>query len=154
MLTQRTFLMFLMSTLLVSCGGGGGGSTSNPPPVVVTPPPPPAPTGLWVNSETDGETDGSGLADYTAKLTRIGMTRSATGGPVFEAAPVADTSSNSGGFSTTYTLDADVDEYDIVKYNGSTLAIAPSRSGCCFVVEPRIASMPYRRHREVRERPK
>ena len=141
MLIQRIFLMFLMSTLLVSCGGGGGGSTSNPPPVVVSPPPqPPEPTGLWVNSETDGETEGSGLADYTAKLTRIGMTRSATGGPVFEAAPVADTSSDSGGFSTTYTLEADVDEYDIVKYNGSTLAIAPSRSGCCFVVEPRIAS--------------
>ena len=138
---QRIFLMSLMSTLLLSCGGGGGGSTSNPPPVVVSPPPPPPePTGLWVNSETDGEIDGSGLADYTAKLTRIGMTRSATGGPVFEAEPVSDTSSDSGGFSTTYTLEADVDEYDIVKYNGSTLAIAPSRSGCCFIVEPRIAS--------------
>ena len=138
---QRIFLMFLMSTLLVSCGGGGGGSTSNPPPVVVTPPPPPPdPTGLWINSETQGETDGSGLVDYTAKLTRIGMTRSATGGPAFEAAPVADAASEGGGFSTTYTLEADVDEYDIVKYNGSTLAVAPSRSGCCFVVEPRIAS--------------
>ena len=68
------------------------------------------------------------------------MTRSATGGPVFEAAPVADTSAGGSGFSTTYTLEADVDEYDIVKYNGSTLAVAPSRSGCCFVVEPRIAS--------------
>ncbi|MCH1459912.1 MAG: beta-propeller domain-containing protein, partial [Luminiphilus sp.] len=122
------------------CGGGGGGSSSTPPPVVVAPPPPPDPTGLWVNSETDGATEGAGLADYTAKLTRIGMTRSATGGPVFEAAPVADTSAGGSGFSTTYTLEADVDEYDIVKYNGSTLAVAPSRSGCCFVVEPRIAS--------------
>ena len=140
----KLLISLVLLSLVNACGGGGGGSTSNPPPVVVSPPPPPPPppepTGLWVNSETDGETDGSGLADYTAKLTRIGMTRSATGGPVFEAEPVADTSSDSGGFSTTYTLEADVDEYDIVKYNGSTLAIAPSRSGCCFVVEPRIAS--------------
>ena len=140
MSVQRIFFVFMSSALLASCGGGGGGSTNTPPPTVITPPALTEPTGLWINSETEGETEGSGLADYTAKLTQIGMTRSATGGPVFEAAPVADASSDGGGFSTTYALEADVDEYDIVKYNGSTLAIAPSRSGCCFVVEPRIAS--------------
>ena len=138
---MSTFLIsLLVLPLATACGGGGGGSSSAPPPVVVAPPPPPDPTGLWVSSETDGATEGAGLADYTAKLTRIGMTRSATGGPVLEAAPVADTSAGGGGFSTTYTLEADVDEYDIVKYNGSTLAVAPSRSGCCFVVEPLIAA--------------
>lgn len=140
MSVQRIFFVFMSSALLASCGGGGGGSTNTPPPTVITPPAPTEPTGLWINSETEGEAEGSGLADYTAKLTQIGMTRSATGGPVFEAAPVADASQDGGGFSTTYSLEADVDEYDIVKYNGSTLAIAPSRSGCCFVVEPRIAS--------------
>ena len=140
MSVQRIFFVFMVSALLASCGGGGGGSTNTPPPTVITPPAPTEPTGLWVNSETEGEAEGSGLADYTAKLTQIGMTRSATGGPVFEAAPVADASSDGGGFSTTYAQETDVDEYDIVKYNGSTLAIAPSRSGCCFVVEPRIAS--------------
>ena len=140
MSTRTLLLILVVLAPLASCGGGGGGSSSTPPPVVVAPPPPPDPTGLWVNSETDGATEGAGLADYTAKLTRIGMTRSATGGPVLEAAPVADTSAGGSGFSTTYTLEADVDEYDIVKYNGSTLAVAPSRSGCCFVVEPRIAS--------------
>jgi len=138
---MSTFLIsLLVLPLATACGGGGGGSSSAPPPVVVAPPPPPDPTGLWVSSETDGATEGAGLADYTAKLTRIGMTRSATGGSVLEAAPVADTSAGGGGFSTTYTLEADVDEYDIVKYNGSTLAVAPSRSGCCFVVEPLIAA--------------
>jgi hypothetical protein len=140
MSTRTLLLILVVLAPLASCGGGGGGSSSTPPPVVVAPPPPPDPTGLWVNSETDGATEGAGLADYTAKLTRIGMTRSATGGPVFEAAPVADTSAGGSGFSTTYTLEADVDEYDIVKYNGSTLAVAPSRSGCCFVVEPLIAA--------------
>lgn len=140
MSTRSLLLTLVVLAPLASCGGGGGGSSSAPSPVVVAPPPPPDPTGLWVNSETDGATEGAGLADYTAKLTRIGMTRSATGGPVLEAAPVADTSAGGSGFSTTYTLEADVDEYDIVKYNGSTLAVAPSRSGCCFVVEPLIAA--------------
>ena len=140
MLTRSLLLTLVVLAPLASCGGGGGGSSSAQPPVVVAQPPPPDPTGLWVSSETDGATEGAGLADYTAKLTRIGMTRSATGGPVLEAAPVADTSAVGGGFSTTYTLEADVDEYDIVKYNGSTLAVAPSRSGCCFVVEPLIAA--------------
>lgn len=137
---SRLLISLLVLPLATACGGGGGGSSSTPPPVVVAPPPPPDPTGLWVNGETDGATEGAGLADYTAKLTRIGMTRSATGGPVLEAAPVADTSAGGSGISTTYTLEADVDEYDIVKYNGSTLAVAPSRSGCCFVVEPLIAA--------------
>ena len=140
MSTRSLLLTLVVLAPLASCGGGGGGSSSAPSPVVVAPPPPPDSTGLWVNSETDGATEGAGLADYTAKLTRIGMTRSATGGPVLEAAPVADTSAGGSGFSTTYTLEADVDEYDIVKYNGSTLAVAPSRSGCCFVVEPLIAA--------------
>ncbi len=118
--------------LLASCGGGGSGSSSQPP--VVIEPPEPDPTGLWIRSNSDGE----GLVSYTAKLTQIGATRSATGGAILEAAPAADASS--GGFSSTYTLEANVDEYDIVKYNGSTLAIAPSRSGCCFIAEPLAAA--------------
>ncbi|MEE3096937.1 MAG: hypothetical protein VX314_08470, partial [Pseudomonadota bacterium] len=118
--------------LLASCGGGGSGSSSQPP--VVIEPPEPDPTGLWIRSNSDGE----GLVSYTAKLTQIGATRSATGGAVLEAALAADASS--GGFSSTYTLEANADEYDIVKYNGSTLAIAPSRSGCCFIAEPLAAA--------------
>ena len=134
---RRLPYLFTLCLLSFLSACGGGGSTSAPPPTVVEPPPPEDPTGLWVRSESDG----AGLKDYTAKLTRIGLTRSATGGPVFEAAPAADASVGaSAGFSTTYTLEADVDEFDIVKYNGSTLAVAPSRSGCCFVVEPFIAS--------------
>ena len=125
-ITVRIFkllISLILLSLVNACGGGGGGSTSNPSPVVVTPPPPsPEPTGLWVNSETDGETEGSGLADYTAKLTRIGMTRSATGGPVFEAAPVADTSSGGGGFSTTYTHEGYVEENDIEGTTGRSQA--------------------------------
>ncbi len=124
----RVFLSSTALALIVSCGGGGGSGSPQPP--VVVEPPAPDPTGLWVSSDDDGE----GLVSYAAKLTQIGATRSATGGVVLEASPAADASS--GGFSSTYTLEASVDEYDIVKYNGSKLAIAPTRSGCCFIAEP------------------
>ena len=125
---QRVLLSSTMFLMAVGCGGGGGNSSPQIP--VVVDPPEPDPTGLWVRSDDDGE----GLVSYAAKLTQIGATRSATGGAVVEAAPAADASS--GGFSSTYTLEASVDEYDIVKYNGATLAIAPTRSGCCFIAEP------------------
>lgn len=125
---QRVLLSSTMFLMAVGCGGGGGSSSPQTP--VVVDPPEPDPTGLWVRSDDDGE----GLVSYAAKLTQIGATRSATGGAVVEAAPAADASS--GGFSSTYTLEASVDEYDIVKYNGATLAIAPTRSGCCFIAEP------------------
>ncbi len=136
---QHIFLMLVASVLLASCGGGGGSTSA--PAVIVTPPPPPDPTGLWINNETIDAAKGSGLADYTAKLTQIGAQRTVNEELILEAEPVDDSAAGAtDGYSTTYALEADVDEYDIVKYNGSTLAVAPSRSGCCFVVEPLIAS--------------
>ncbi len=39
-------------------------------------------------------------------------------------------------FITTYTLEASVNELDVIKYDGDHLFIAPSRSmDCCFVIE-------------------
>jgi len=131
---QRGLLSSTMFALVVGCGGGGGSGSPQAP--VVVEPPEPEPTGLWIRSNDDGE----GLVSYAAKLTQIGATRSAVEGVPVGAAPAADASS--GGFSTTYTLEANVDEYDIVKYNGSTLAIAPTRSGCCFIAEPVAAEAP------------
>ena len=124
-------LTIIALAMLASCGGGGGSNASQPP--ITVDPSEPYLTGLWIRSDDDGE----GLVSYAAKLTQIGATRSGTWGVVLEAAPVADASSS--GFSTTYTLESNVDEYDIVKYNGSTLAIAPTRSGCCFIAEPLAA---------------
>jgi hypothetical protein len=47
----------------------------------------------------------------------------------------SNTAAADGGFTTTYRLEADVDEHDIVKYDGTVLAVAPSRSHCCFIVQ-------------------
>ncbi len=42
-------------------------------------------------------------------------------------------------FTGTYTLEAKVDEYDIVKYDGERLFIAPTRGmDCCFVFEDTV----------------
>ena len=114
-----------MYCLTVACGGGSSAVTA-PLPFV---PPPTESTGLWITGS-----DGDGLAEYIAKLSRESAVRNAFGEPVaLEATPAADAAGRS--FSSTYTLEAEVDEHDIVKYDGSTLAIAPSRSGCCVVVD-------------------
>ena len=51
-------------------------------------------------------------------------------------APIAADTSSTSSFTTTYTLEANVDEHDYVKYDGSHLFIAPSRGmDCCFIVD-------------------
>ena len=111
---------------LSACGGGSGGGDNLPPPAVVTPPIP-DPTGLWVQSEDDG----AGLSSYALTLTEIAVTRAAMGDVALESAPTADGASNSG-FSTTYTLESSVDEYDIVKsqrrYHASSARMLPEVS--------------------------
>ena len=67
------------------------------------------------------------------------------GMPMAEAA--ADSDGGTGGgsgnsFTTTYTLEAAIDEHDFVKYDGNHLFIAPSYSmidDCCFIFEEPIA---------------
>ncbi|MGB5324458.1 MAG: beta-propeller domain-containing protein [Pseudomonadales bacterium] len=52
------------------------------------------------------------------------------------AAPEADTGSSGAGFSQTYTLETDVDEYDILKYDGRHLYIARNRAPICCYIDP------------------
>jgi len=120
---KRAALMAVWS-LLSSCGGGS--SSEAPPSPVVTTPPPDPPSGLWINSSP-----GEGIAAYKGKLTTLVNTERAVA--FADSAPAQDGAQS--GYSTTYTLEPNTDEYDIVKYDGSTLAIAPSRSGCCFILE-------------------
>jgi len=127
-LAQATRWVALSCLLLQACGGGGGSPPSNP--VVITPEPEPA-TGLWVQS-----TSGGGLQRYTEGLNQLVQSRSALFDDAIALTAVADApAAETAGFSSTYTVDAAVDEYDIVKYDGSILAVAPSRSSCCFIAE-------------------
>ena len=114
-----------------ACGGSGGGAPSIVDPGATTPPAP-DPTGLWITSDA-----GEGLPAYRAKLSTISAERTYA---MADASPGPE--SADGGFSTTYTLEASIDEADIVKYDGSVLAVAPSRSACCFILEPGADVMP------------
>lgn len=121
--------------LLAACGGGGSGGGETSAPTVVAPPEPePEPvTGLLLS----GGDSGSGLSAYRERLLATPH-----GQRDYAEVALAPTASDSavGDFSTTYTLEASVDEHDILKYDGRILAIAPSRSGCCFSVEPVMAT--------------
>ena len=121
----RLLMTALLGCCLVACGGSGGDSSTILDPGGTTQPEP-DPTGLWITSNAGG-----GLLAYQEKLSTISSERSFA---VADAAPSAEGSA--GTFSATYTLEAGIDEYDIVKHNGSLLAIAPSRSACCFIMEP------------------
>ena len=162
-------LLFVLLAALTSCGGGGGG-TSQPVPVpptgggggTVEPPP----KGLLVALESPdqfkqqvtaglnkaytqrsefagGETD-SGDVMAAGGDTGGGTDGGTDGGTTSEAsegvAGDAVGGTNTVSFTTTYTLEANVDEYDVVKYNGSQLFIAPSRGmDCCVVFEDDVA---------------
>ena len=144
---------FILLAALTSCGGGGGGASQ---PVVVPPTGgggavEPAPKGLLVTlespdafkqqvmaglnkteiqrselvgGENDGGTDGGTVAEVASE----------------SAAGDAASGTETVAFTTTYTLEANVDEYDVVKYNGSQLFIAPSRGmDCCVMFEDDVA---------------
>lgn len=125
-------LLIIVSVMLPACGGSGGSSDNAP---TVLPPPTPEPVGLWTRGDTS-----VGLKTYRERLTSVGPVLD-NSRDFAESSPVADTSADAGA-TTTYTLEADVDEHDIVKYDGSILAVAPSRSGCCFVTESAVDPMP------------
>jgi uncharacterized secreted protein with C-terminal beta-propeller domain len=109
--------------LLTSCGSG----TNNAPQVVESPIPPPK--GLLVSAENEAEF----LDLFSLSIIEDGEDYLNKRGTV-EVASSAEDSGRS--FTTTYTLEASVDEHDVVKYDGDHLFIAPSRSmDCCFVME-------------------
>ena len=124
-------VIMVATMALLGCGGSGG-SSENPPTVS---PPAPEPVGLWTRGGVNQAFD-----TYVARLTTVGPSFESSR-TVIENSPAADASSG-GGSTTTYTLEADVDEHDIVKYDGRVLAVAPSRSGCCFVTDVAVDSMP------------
>ena len=117
---------------LGGCGGGSGGEQAALIPVTTVPP---DPTGLWVQGG-----NGLGLSVYRERMTTINPAVAANVTRA-ETAPMSDVAAG-GGITTTYTLEADVDEHDIVKYDGRVLAVAPSRTMCCYVLEGASEAIP------------
>lgn len=132
------YSLIAVSIALASCGGGGNESAPTTPDPVDEP----AATGLLIPVETQEQLLDSfrqgfdQIIEAAAEPTAGGATDDL---PV--QAPAAEASSgdsaSSRSFTTTYTLERGIDEHDAVKYDGSHLFIAPSRSmDCCFIVEP------------------
>lgn len=107
--------------VLISCGGGGGSGSAILPPVTQEP----VDDRLLLTFSSDQE---------VLQFVRDGFA-GAGSSRVAEVALAADASAPSvPTYSTSYRLEAEVAESDLVQYNGELLLIAPSRSGgCCFV---------------------
>jgi len=116
-----------ITALLVSCGGGGGG-TAAPPPVVV----PPATAGLLVAVNSPAQLLVL-VQDSLRRELRLAAAQAPV--PVTDAGSATNGELSSGTFTTTYTQEPSVDEYDVIKYDGQRMFIAPTRSmSCCFAV--------------------
>ena len=118
----------VLPLLLAGCGGGGSSGSVTPP---VIPPVTGETPGLLISVSSDSQLLESIRTGFKNKLAQSAQPRAF-------AATSADTESSSGGgsYTTTYTLETSVDEHDYVKYDGTHLYIAPTRSlDCCFILE-------------------
>ena len=121
------YTLSFLATLLTACGGGGSTATSPDP----APGPDLAPTGLLIPVESNSEL----LATVQRGFTNTLNNNIARTEELAMTAPTEQDSSESS-YTTTYTLENNVDEHDAVKYDGEHLFIAPSRSmDCCFIVD-------------------
>ncbi|MDG1819788.1 MAG: beta-propeller domain-containing protein [Porticoccaceae bacterium] len=128
------YSLIAASIALVSCGGGGSDSTAPTP----NPVDEPVASGLLVPVETQEQLVNSfrqGFTQTIAATDEVAFDNDAmVQAPVAEA--ISGDSASSRSFTTTYTLERGIDEHDAVKYDGSHLFIAPSRSmDCCFIVD-------------------
>lgn len=122
------YTLSFLATLLTACGGGGGSTATSPDPA---PGPDLAPTGLLIPVQSNSEL----LATVQRGFTNTLNNNIARTEELAMTAPTEQDSSESS-YTTTYTLENNVDEHDAVKYDGEHLFIAPSRSmDCCFIVD-------------------
>ena len=132
------YTLIAASIVLASCGGGG----NNTPATETADPVDPIPaTGLLIPVETQEQLVQSfrqGFDELIEADPQVAMDDALI---VETAAPAGDAadSGSSRSYTTTYTLEKTIDEHDAVKYNGSHLFIAPSRSmDCCFIVDDMV----------------
>ena len=121
------FLSILFFMMAVGCGGGNNITDED-----IPAPPPAPPKGLLVFAEDEQQF----LDVVSQAIVEFGENYLNAEERAFAA--VEDTGQS---YTTTYTLEASVDEHDVVKYDGEHLFIAPSRSmDCCFILRDAIPS--------------
>ena len=120
------YTLSFLATLLTACGGGSTATSPDP-----APGPDLTPTGLLISVQSNSEL----LATVQRGFTNTLNNNMARTEELAMTAPTEQDSSESS-YTTTYTLENNVDEHDAVKYDGEHLFIAPSRSmDCCFIVD-------------------
>ena len=122
-LTQSArYLLLILVLAQASCGSGG--SVQSDEDLVCCNEPPP--TGLLIAADTEVQF----LEVFSQSIIEDGEDY-LNNDRIMEVVFATEDS-----FTSTYTLEASVDEHDVVKYNGDHLFIAPSRSmDCCFMAE-------------------
>ena len=132
-LLKYQFLPLVM--VIAACGGGSSAPQATQPPVAVV-----VPKGLLIEITSQDQLVQSVRQSFT-QVTADNMARMNANEMVIDAVS-ADSPAADGNYTTTYTLEASVDEHDYVKYDGSHLFIAPSRSmDCCFIVDDRAMAV-------------
>lgn len=128
-----TVLLPIIVSVLISCGGGSdnnGGYTNNDSAVNEEP----VPQGILIRAETDSEIINS-VRQGLITIIEGNIEQRALSQPSIEVT-ASDVVTPSENYTTTYTLEKDVDEHDYVKYDGAHMFIAPSKSmDCCFIME-------------------
>ena len=119
---MRFWWFFLVCFLITSCGGGGGGTGAVPAPPVTQEP------------DDDRLLLSFSSSQEIVQFVRDGLAEAGSS-RVAEVALAADVAAPAApAYSTSYRLESEVAESDLVQYNGELLLIAPSRSGgCCFI---------------------
>lgn len=111
---RRLIMLTMGSSLVLGACGGGTPARNVPDPI-----------------DRSGMLRQVSNANELEMSLKAGLTTIGTITPEYTAA-----NTNQDNFTTTYTQEQDVDEYDVVKYDGDHLYIAPQRGyyGCCFIL--------------------
>ncbi|WP_269618262.1 beta-propeller domain-containing protein [Zhongshania sp. BJYM1] len=118
----------LLSTLLAACGGGSGSSSTT------------TSTDTSNSLLRSVSSDEEFVARFKSAYTQPNGNNRDQLTPQAAEGTATDNSGSAEGYSSTYTLENNVDEFDVLKYDGDYLYIVPTiQQTCCFVSQGNAA---------------
>ncbi|MBW2941508.1 beta-propeller domain-containing protein [Zhongshania aquimaris] len=127
--TIRKITTALLCAVLSACGGGSSGSGAAPSVEDSS-------NSLLRSVSSDEEF----VARFKSAYTQTNGNRQDQQPPLAAEGAAADNSESPSGYSSTYTLEDNVDEFDVLKYDGDYLYIVPTiQQTCCFISQGNAA---------------